>query len=207
MFSLSQPSTFEQSIKKSRFRAVAIAIADEDDARAQLTVLCDVAATHNCWAWRLGQVYRFSDDGEPSGTGGKPILQAIDGQAFDRVLVVVTRWFGGVLLGTGGLVRAYGGTASACLRVAERIEVLPMVSASAIVGFSDLALVKARLSSISHLSILAETFTDSGAVLALAVPEREVGSAAALASDSSNGRVQLDFSPGPKVANEEGRGS
>lgn len=207
MFSLSQPSTFEQSIKKSRFRAVAIAIADEDDARAQLTVLCDVAATHNCWAWRLGQVYRFSDDGEPSGTGGKPILQAIDGQAFDRVLVVVTRWFGGVLLGTGGLVRAYGGTASACLRVAERIEVLPMVSASAIVGFSDLALVKARLSSISHLSILAETFTDSGAVLALAVPEREVGPAAALASDSSNGRVQLDFSPGPKVANEEGSGS
>ncbi|MGA1801472.1 IMPACT family protein [Rhizobium sp. HT1-10] len=207
MFSLSQPSTFEQSIKKSRFRAVAVAIADEDDARAQLTVLCDVAATHNCWAWRLGQVYRFSDDGEPSGTGGKPILQAIDGQAFDRVLVVVTRWFGGVLLGTGGLVRAYGGTASACLRVAERIEVLPMVSASAIVGFSDLALVKARLSSISHLSILAETFTDSGAVLALAVPEREVGSAAALASDSSNGRVQLDFSPGPKVANEEGSGS
>jgi len=207
MFSLSQPSTFEQSIKKSRFRAVAVAIADEDDARAQLTVLCDVAATHNCWAWRLGQVYRFSDDGEPSGTGGKPILQAIDGQAFDRVLVVVTRWFGGVLLGTGGLVRAYGGTASACLRVAERIEVLPMVSASAIVGFSDLALVKARLSSISHLSILAETFTDTGAVLALAVPEREVGSAAALASDSSNGRVQLDFSPGPKVANEEGRGS
>ena len=207
MFSLSQPSTFEQSIKKSRFRAVAVAIADEDDARAQLTVLCDVAATHNCWAWRLGQVYRFSDDGEPSGTGGKPILQAIDGQAFDRVLVVVTRWFGGVLLGTGGLVRAYGGTASACLRVAERIEVLPMVSASAIVGFSDLALVKARLSSISHLSILAETFTDSGAVLALAVPEREVGPAAALASDSSNGRVQLDFSPGPKVANEEGSGS
>lgn len=207
MFSLSQPSTFEQSIKKSRFRAVAVAIADEDDARAQLTVLCDVAATHNCWAWRLGQVYRFSDDGEPSGTGGKPILQAIDGQAFDRVLVVVTRWFGGVLLGTGGLVRAYGGTASACLRVAERIEVLPMVSACAIVGFSDLALVKARLSSISHLSILAETFTDSGAVLALAVPEREVGSAAALASDSSNGRVQLDFSPGPKVANEEGRRS
>lgn len=207
MFSLSQPSTFEQSIKKSRFRAVAVAIADEDDARAQLTVLSDVAATHNCWAWRLGQVYRFSDDGEPSGTGGKPILQAIDGQAFDRVLVVVTRWFGGVLLGTGGLVRAYGGTASACLRVAERIEVLPMVSASAIVGFSDLALVKARLSSISHLSILAETFTDSGAVLALAVPEREVGPAAALASDSSNGRVQLDFSPGPKVANEEGSGS
>ena len=202
MFSLSQPSIFEQSIKKSRFRAVAVAISEEDDARTQLQLLCDVTATHNCWAWRIGQTYRFSDDGEPSGTGGKPILQAIDGQAFDRVLVVVTRWFGGVLLGTGGLVRAYGGTAATCLRAADRIEVVPMIPATAVVSFSDLALVKARLSAITHLRILSEAFTDTGAVLVLAVPEREVGAASAVASDTTNGRVQLDFSPRRAVSTE-----
>ncbi len=62
-------------------------------------------ATHNCWAYRHGQDYRSSDDGEPAGTAGRPILAAIDGQGFDRVMVVVTRWFG-IKLGAGGLVRA-----------------------------------------------------------------------------------------------------
>src|SRR3546814_18000784 len=73
-------------------------------------------ATHNCWAWRIGDDYRSNDDGEPAGTAGRPILAAIDGQGMDRVVVVVTRWFGGIKLGAGGLVRAYGGTAAECLR-------------------------------------------------------------------------------------------
>jgi len=195
MFSLRQQSSFEQSIRKSRFRAIATSIGDENDAKARLSALGDVGANHNCWAWRIGQTYRFNDDGEPSGTGGKPILQAIDGQSFDNVLVVVTRWFGGVLLGTGGLVRAYGGTASACLRAADRIEVLPMVAVTASIGFSDLALVKARLVSIAGVCVVSENFNDLGAVLSLALPDREADQAAILISDSTNGRVQLDFGP------------
>lgn len=193
MFSLSQQSSFEQSIKKSRFRAIATPIAGEDDARAQLQALSDPAANHNCWAWRLGQTYRFSDDGEPSGTGGKPILQAIDGQPLDRVLVVVTRWFGGVLLGTGGLVRAYGGTASACLRAADLVEVFPMTDATVTVGFSDLALVKARLSAVAGLCIVAEDFNDQGAVLSLSLPEKHSAEIATVISNCTNGRVLLDF--------------
>ncbi len=193
MFSLRQPTSFEQSIKKSRFLAVAVAIADEDEARVQLSALADAGANHNCWAWRTGQTCRFNDDGEPGGTAGKPILQAIDGQSFDHVLVVVSRWFGGVLLGTGGLVRAYGGTAAACLRAADRVEVVPMVAAIAVVGFSDLALAKVRLLSIAGLSVVAEMFTEDGAVLSLSVPEGQADRAAALLADSTNGRVQLDF--------------
>lgn len=193
MFSLRQMSSFEQSIKKSRFRAVAVPIAREDDARAQLTALSDADANHNCWAWRLGQTYRFSDDGEPSGTGGKPILQAIDGHVLDNVLVVVTRWFGGVLLGTGGLVRAYGGTASACLRAADLVEIFPMVGATLSVGFSDLALVKARLSSIAELQIRSEAFGAEGAELTVSLPESEAQRIAAVVSDSTSGRVRLDF--------------
>jgi uncharacterized YigZ family protein len=193
MFSLRQMSSFEQSIKKSRFRAVAVPIAREEDARAQLTALSDADANHNCWAWRLGQTYRFSDDGEPSGTGGKPILQAIDGHVLDNVLVVVTRWFGGVLLGTGGLVRAYGGTASACLRAADLVEIFPMVGATLSVGFSDLALVKARLSSIAELQIRSEAFGAEGAELTVSLPESEAQRVAAVVSDSTSGRVRLDF--------------
>ncbi len=196
MFSIGQPSVFEQIIKRSRFRAVAVAIADAEEARVQLSALSDADATHNCWAWRLGQSYRFNDDGEPSGTGGKPILQAIDGQTFDGVLVVVTRWFGGVLLGTGGLVRAYGGTASTCLRNAERIDVLPMAAATASVAFSDLALVKARLMAMAGLKVLSEDFTDGGAVLSLSIPEEAADRAATLILDCTNGRVQLDFGLG-----------
>ena len=99
----------------------------------------DLTANHNCWAFRIGQTYRFNDDGEPSGTAGKPILQAIDGQSLDHIAVVVTRWFGGTLLGSGGLIRAYGGTAAMCLRAAEKTEVIETVTGSAVCDFSDLA--------------------------------------------------------------------
>ena len=80
--------------------------------------IADPTATHNCWAYRIGSEYRFSDDGEPAGTAGRPILAAIDGQGCDQVVVVVTRWYGGIKLGAGGLVRAYGGCAAECLRAA-----------------------------------------------------------------------------------------
>jgi len=116
MFTLRAPVSVSQEIKKSKFLGHAAPVASEEEARAFLAGHSDLAANHNCWAWRIGQAYRFSDDGEPKGTAGKPILQAIDGQGLDNVAVVVTRWFGGILLGSGGLMRAYGGTAAPRLR-------------------------------------------------------------------------------------------
>ena len=85
-------------------------------------------ATHHCYAWRLGRGendFRYSDDGEPSGSAGRPMLQQLDGRALTDVLAVVTRYFGGTKLGTGGLVRAYGGAVAAALDRAEVIEVVP----------------------------------------------------------------------------------
>ncbi|KAF3621826.1 IMPACT family member in pol 5'region [Capsicum annuum] len=76
----------------------------------------DPRATHNCWAYKVGEQYRTNDDGEPSGTAGKPIHSAIASSGLDRIMVVVIRHFGGIKLGTGGLVRAYGGVAAECLR-------------------------------------------------------------------------------------------
>lgn len=191
MFALERVESLEQIVKKSRFRAIAAPVASEQAAKDFLASHSDPGANHNCCAWRIGQSYRFSDDGEPSGTAGKPILQAIDGQSLDKVAVVVTRWFGGVLLGTGGLIRAYGGTAAACLRAASIIELIPTLDAKITVQFSDLALVKAKLASFSSVRIIQETFVDSGAELVLTVPQASAADIAVILADATSGRVVL----------------
>ena len=86
----------------------------------------DMSATHNCWAYRMGDEYRFNDDGEPSGTAGKPMLAAIDGAGFDYVAALVIRYYGGIKLGTGGLARAYGGTIAKNLQLAQFAIHVPM---------------------------------------------------------------------------------
>ena len=73
-----------------------------------LKQVSEESATHNCWAYKLGQAYRFSDDGEVSGTAGKPIFMALESYGFDQICAVVIRYYGGTKLGTGGLARAYG---------------------------------------------------------------------------------------------------
>lgn len=191
MFQLQQPATFEQIVKKSRFIGLALPVTTEEEAKAAIAARADPDANHNCWAWRIGQAYRFSDDGEPSGTAGKPILAAIDGQQMDKLVVIVTRWFGGILLGSGGLVRAYGGTAAACLKDAPRIAVKPTVEGVVSLEFSDLARVKARLQSMPDLTIAEEQFTATGADLLLGVPEAELDAAARLIADMTSGRAEL----------------
>lgn len=186
------PVEFVQDIKKSRFIGQAAPISGEEDAKAFLASVSDPAANHNCWAWRLGQAYRFSDDGEPSGTAGKPILQAIDGQDLDGVVVVVTRFFGGILLGSGGLVRAYGGTAAQMLRAADKREIIPMVSGLCAVSFSDLALVKSRLTAIPHL-VLDESFTAEGVDLTVTLRQGDEPQAIRLVRDLTSGRSNLVF--------------
>ncbi|MDQ0457935.1 IMPACT family protein [Rhizobium paknamense] len=190
MFTLPRSHDFEQDIKKSRFRALALPLAAEDEVKALLAAHCDPAATHNCWAWRLGQAYRFSDDGEPSGTAGKPILQALDGQKLDHVLVIVTRWFGGILLGSGGLIRAYGSTAAECLRTAEKVEIIHRQNRCVSIAFSDLALIKARLAGLG-ISVTEEVFTATGADLTLALPLEGAEEILALLVDLTAGRVVI----------------
>ncbi|MBB3977022.1 putative YigZ family protein [Rhizobium azooxidifex] len=193
MFTLQATATFEQEIKKGRFRATAGPITGEQAAKDFVAAHSDAAANHNCFAWRIGQVYRFSDDGEPSGTGGKPILQAIDGQTLDGVAVVVTRWFGGILLGSGGLVRAYGGTAAACLRATDKIELVVRVEARVTCIFSDLALVKARLATAPGVRLDNERFFETGAELAVALPESAADAIARMLIDITAGRATVDF--------------
>ncbi|MDD5309806.1 MAG: IMPACT family protein [Deltaproteobacteria bacterium] len=128
MITLAARHRFETEVKRSRFIALAAPAASPEEALAFLGEARDENATHNCWAYKVGALYRFSDDGEPSGTAGRPILGAIESQGVDHVMVVVVRHFGGIKLGTGGLARAYGGAAAECLRTAPRIEVKPRVT-------------------------------------------------------------------------------
>lgn len=114
-------STTAIKIEGSRFLALALPVESKTDAEGRLAVVRQQYhdATHNCFAYRLGtdgSQFRYSDDGEPSGTGGKPILAAIDRLGLSNILVVVTRYFGGTKLGTGGLARAYGQAADECLK-------------------------------------------------------------------------------------------
>jgi len=193
MFTISRIETITQEIKKSRFLAIASPVANEQAAKDFLASHSDLAANHNCWAWRMGQNYRFSDDGEPSGTAGKPILQAIDGQQLDNIVVVVTRWFGGILLGGGGLMRAYGGTAAMCLRQAEKAEVIPVIGFSFACDFSDHALIKARLTAVEHVVIVNENFTAHGVEIAGAMPLVAQDELARLVSDITRGKTAIKF--------------
>jgi len=184
-------ATARQEIKKSRFLAVSGPVSNEAAAKEFIAAHTDHAANHNCWAWRIGQAYRFSDDGEPGGTAGKPILQAIDGQSLDRVAVVVTRWFGGVLLGSGGLIRAYGGTAAMCLREVEKVPLVDTVAATVTCAFGDLALLQARLEAIPGAKVSVQSFTDTGAELAVSVPKDDADATAGMVADLTSGRAVI----------------
>jgi putative IMPACT (imprinted ancient) family translation regulator len=118
MRTLSGNGRIELDIKRSRFVAHAARVDDLPGTLAFHAAVADPAATHNCWAWKLGPQYRFNDDGEPASTAGRPILAAIEGKNLDQVMVVVTRYFGGIKLGAGGLVRAYSAAAARSLEAA-----------------------------------------------------------------------------------------
>ena len=112
--------------KKSRFIARVQATESEEEAAAFIEAekkrYWD--ARHHCYAYILGeqgQTVRYSDDGEPSGTAGRPILEVLTGSGVRNVTLVVTRYFGGTLLGTGGLVRAYSGCVAENLNSAEKV--------------------------------------------------------------------------------------
>lgn len=177
----------QQDIKKSRFAAWAAPLDAVEDALRFVARVSDPAATHNCWAYRHGQQYRFSDDGEPGGTAGRPILQAIDGQGLDRVVVVVTRWYGGIKLGAGGLARAYGGCAAECLRLAARLPIVERTTLEVRCDFPTLPILHARLPEFAA-ERLEETFDADGAVLRVALPRARAAAFADWLRDLTRGR-------------------
>ena len=129
--------------KKSRFIALAAPVYSEDEAKGIIAAVRKQHsdANHNCFAYRLLDVetrlenQRYSDDGEPSGTAGMPILNVIKASELFNCVIVVTRYFGGIMLGAGGLVRAYGGAAGLVVKQAEIVEVKQYTQTTVTMGY------------------------------------------------------------------------
>jgi putative IMPACT (imprinted ancient) family translation regulator len=187
---LAAPARFILETKKSRFLAQASAVESAEQALAWLREIADADATHNCWAYRIGAAYRFSDDNEPGGTAGRPILAAIDSQGFDRVMVVVTRWYGGINLGAGGLARAYGGSAAECLRTAGR---RPLVQTIDVELRCEFALANSVHSLLAGFAAekLGESFDEDGLRLRLRLPASMYPGLAQRLRDLSRGAASL----------------
>jgi uncharacterized YigZ family protein len=191
MLTLASPFTHQQTIKHSRFIARAAPV---DSAGAALEFLAQVReaeATHNCWAYKIGQQYRFSDDGEPGGTAGQPILRAIEGQGLDGVMVVVTRYYGGINLGAGGLVRAYGATAAECLRQAPKLEVLPMVRLRLEAPFEQSGIIYGLLDKLG-VARMDEGYQQSGVWLEVELPASQAEAFRGVIRDATRGKARLE---------------
>lgn len=187
---LAAPAMHLLEVKHSRFIVHAAPATSPEAALAFLAAVAAADATHNCWAYRIEDGYRSSDDGEPAGTAGRPILAAIDGQGFDQVMVVVTRWYGGIKLGAGGLVRAYGGAAAECLRTASRRPLIAMRELELHAGFDDIGALHLALDA-HGADKLDERFDADGLYLRLRVPADRVDGLKAQLRDATRDRVRI----------------
>ena len=143
---IKEPLSGEISEKKSRFIASIVPVKSEEEALAHIEKIKKLHrdARHNCWAYILseGNISRSSDDGEPSGSAGKPMTDVIAGKGLKDVCAVVTRYFGGTLLGVGGLVRAYSGAVEEALKDAEFTLMTDCERMTVTCGYTDLGKVK-----------------------------------------------------------------
>jgi uncharacterized YigZ family protein len=190
MLTLAQPASHEETIKKSRFIAHAAAVATQAGSLAFYESVADPQATHNCWAWRIGFQVRSSDDGEPSGTAGRPILNVIERRELENVMVVVTRYYGGIKLGVGGLVRAYSGTAAKCLDRAGITEHFPTSEYCISAGFEWASSVHSLLEQFGAEKV-DESYGDRGFTLTVRCREADAGKLAAGLRDASRGQVSF----------------
>lgn len=138
-YTLTSPVGAEVEVRRSRFIAVAIPVADREAALAEVARLRaeHPDANHVCWALLAGGHSGMSDDGEPSGTAGRPILEVLRHHDLDGVLAAVVRYFGGVKLGAGGLVRAYTDAIAAALVDAPVVERVPETQLTVLAEYGD----------------------------------------------------------------------
>lgn len=149
-FTIQEKQEAELKITKSKFIATVIPINNVEEAKEEYDKIKKkyYDASHNCFAWRLGENgldFRYSDDGEPKNSAGKPILFTISKYDFSDILVVVTRFFGGKKLGVGGLVRAYSETAEEALKLCEKKQIDITQKVKVFTTYEDLNTIKSLL--------------------------------------------------------------
>lgn len=195
-FTIASLISFEEEIKKSRFQAFATPVESEQDIKDFLEAYRDTTTTHQCWAWKIGHNVRFNDDGEPSGTAGRPILATIEGNELTNILVLVNRWYGGIKLGTGGLVRAYGGCAGQCLILAEKIELIEKKKVSFRCNFSEWAIFQYELN--QQQIDYQEDYTAEGVEVIAQMQKHQIEPFALKIQDISRGREALKIIDEPQ---------
>ncbi|MCU4387819.1 MULTISPECIES: IMPACT family protein [Acinetobacter] len=188
-FTIATSVTFEEEIKKSRFQAIAAIVENEQQVKNFLEENKDLSTTHQCWAWKIGHNVRFNDDGEPSGTAGRPILATIEGNDLTNVIVLVNRWYGGVKLGTGGLVRAYGGCAGQCLMLAEKIELIQKKQIQFACWFNEWAILQYEL--VQHQIEYVERYNETGVLVEARLQVHQIDALKNKLQDITRGREQL----------------
>ena len=193
---LQQPHCTEIIIRRSRFLAQCAHTPDPAAARAFVEQIRrrHADATHNCWAYAAGAPgdtaqIGSSDDGEPHGTAGRPMLQIVLHSGIGELCVVVSRWFGGVKLGTGGLVRAYGGTAGQCLMLAEKIELIEKKMVSFQCQFNEWAIFQYELTQLQ--AEYSEEYTAEGVSVTALLQIHQIAPLALKIQDVTRGREQL----------------
>ena len=189
-YTLAIPTQLTEEIKKSRFIVNAAPVTSAEQAAQFIDSISDPNATHNCWAWKIGQQYRFNDDGEPTSTAGRPILSAIEGQDCDQVVVVITRYFGGIKLGTGGLIRAYGGSASHCLQQATLIELIARITLQFHCYYNEWPIIENRLKELNAI-IENQEFDAEGVKVSVAITKDNSVILQKNISDITRGRVNI----------------
>ena len=192
-------STHQEEIKKSVFIAYAGKAESQEEAFAFLRDVLSrhPGVSHLCWAYRIGNQYRFSDGGEPGGTAGQPILRAIEGQDLDHVVVGVVRYWGGIKLGAGGLMRAYGGTAAEALRTAERQVESPQVTVTIETGFEHISALYRALDACSAKD-RSEDYHEHGVRMTAQMPSNELDRFLTQLRDGTKGQFQL-IAPGKGI--------
>lgn len=190
------PHCSETTVRRSRFLAQCARASSPAAARAFVEAVRQrhPDATHNCWAFVAGppgDTARIgsSDDGEPHGTAGRPMLQVLLHSGIGELCLVVTRWFGGVKLGTGGLVRAYQDAARGNLDGLPRVECVPLATVELVLDYAHLDALRRRLSGL-EAQVEAEEYA-ARACLRVRLPDGHLDALTRTLADVSNGAGSL----------------
>ena len=162
--------------KKSRFISVLLPVDDEKQAFSEIEAIrkANYNARHNCFAFIVGKepfTERFSDDGEPQGTAGKVILEVMKHNHLSNALIVVTRYFGGVLLGTGGLTEAYSSAAAEAVKSASLMQVLMGKQVTISLDYTDYGKIEYLIRD-NGIPVLSSDFSESVKVSVMTMAER-----------------------------------
>ncbi|KDM92056.1 YigZ family protein [Photobacterium galatheae] len=197
-----EPVIFEEEIKKSRFMTYLAHTPGLDAAKAfvQEIKTRHADARHNCWAFVAGRpedsmLWGFSDDGEPSGTAGKPILAQLSGSGVGEITAVVTRYYGGIRLGTGGLVKAYGGGVQQALAVLMTKEKVITSALSICCAYNQVPLLEAVMAEHGAEVVHADYGVDVRMTLQL--DNRQVENLKVMLMNRSSGQIRIQDADEP----------